>query len=98
MPLKIYDGKILVASGKFPSFGRKAIFLNEIKKIKITTSRKWDEAKWVLEFIRVEDIYGNKYRNVIYLSNGFKQIIRNLLDENIIKDESWLKDLFEKSR
>lgn len=48
----------------------------------------------VFGFIRVEDIYGNNYRNVFFKTNidSFKQHIKKLVENGII-DISWVKNL-----
>jgi len=77
LPLRIKEDKIFLASAKFPSFGRKAVPLKDIRKIQITNYQYWDESTEGMgfKFIRVEDIYGNQYRNIVYSLNGFKKSI-----------------------
>jgi hypothetical protein len=97
VPLKIKNGKMFLAKERFPSVKRIAVPLNEIKSVTINHSMRRDEgAQWSpLEFIRVEDIRGCKYRNVIYSVSEFKEAVHQLLKSGTIKDNDsfWVKIL-----
>ena len=101
-PLKMKKDIIFLASPSFPSFGRKAIFLKDIKSMAYSYPQKWDEKGGsaidhrFYGYIRVKDIYGNEYRNIFFKTESniksFKKYINSLVDNGMI-DSSWLKNL-----
>ncbi len=93
LPLKLYENGLELANGKFPSSRRIFVSFKNIERIRINTSKRVDEGSSFLEFIRVEDINNQKYRNVIYEVSQFKRAMKNLEQLGLIKDESWLNDL-----
>lgn len=95
-PLKISRDKIFVAPPGFPSIGRKALPLNEIVRITYENPQRWDEKAGkgkighsFFGYIRIEDIHGKKYRNVLFRSSiyGFRQYIQKLINEDMVEKE-----------
>lgn len=67
-PVRISGNFIVLARYGGMRIGRKAIPLDEIREIKITGTKKWDEGGRIdiYRVVRVIDIRGGRYRNMIY--------------------------------
>ena len=69
IPVRVVGEKIILAQNGFFQFGRRAVLLSELKNIRITPCKKWDEGgrpRGIYGVIRAESQKGAQYRNMIY--------------------------------
>lgn len=77
-PVRVVNKTIILARCGFMRFGRKVVPVDEIKEIKFTDCKAWDEGGKVniYSVVRAVDIQGEKYRNMV-----FNDSIQELKDE-----------------
>ncbi len=92
-PVRVVDKTIILARCGFMRFGRKAVPVDEIKEIKITDCKAWDEGGKanIYSVVRVVDNRGERYRNIIFNDSiqGFKaELVRRNRYDIVNKDET----------
>ena len=98
-PVKIYRDGIIIAESRLLSIRRKFLKWEKIMHLDVSWEKTEGESFFrdkYSRFIRIKDLSGNKYRNILFMEDKFKEVIPMLVKERKLtkldKKPSWLKN------
>jgi hypothetical protein len=85
-PIRVVSDKIYLAREKFPSFGQRAVSLQDVSKMSISGKRRWDEMGrfFSMTYLRVTDKKGKRYRNILASTDGLRETFQRLYADGIV--------------